>query len=100
LTYSISIVAKETFPEAKACGVKSNDFLSGAVVQELFRDPVVCTDGFSYERAAAVTWLENNDTSFVTGDRLTSQHVVPNLALRSRLRDMQPTPIESADRGK
>jgi hypothetical protein len=60
--------------------------LAGVTVQELLCDPVVCTDGFSYERSAAVTWLKNNDTSFVTGDRLCSKDVVPNLALRSRLR--------------
>lgn len=57
-------------------------------VQEVVRDPVVCDDGFSYERTAVQEWLLTHDTSFVTGEPLASQTLVPNRALKIRLRDL------------
>ena len=53
--------------------------------QEVMRDPVVCSDGHSYERSAMDEWLEGHDTSFVTGDPLPHSSVMPNHALRNRL---------------
>lgn len=53
--------------------------------QEVVRDPVVCDDGFSYERTAVEEWLLNHSTSFVTGEKLATKSLVPNRALRVRL---------------
>lgn len=52
------------------------------------RDPVVCTDGYSYERTVVEEWLTHHDTSFVTGQVLESKELIPNRALKSRLRDL------------
>lgn len=56
--------------------------------QEVLQDPVVCTDGESYERAAVEGWLAEHDTSFVTHERLSSRAIVPNRARKTRLRDL------------
>lgn len=52
-------------------------------------DPVVCDDGFSYERTALEGWLVDHDTSFISGDPLSSKCTVPNRSLKSRLKEMQ-----------
>lgn len=52
------------------------------------KDPAVCDDGFSYERTAVQEWLLTHDTSFVTGEQLASKSLVPNRALKLRLRDL------------
>lgn len=47
-----------------------------------------CTDGYSYERTDVEEWLSHHHTSFVTGELLESKELVPNRALKSRLRDL------------
>lgn len=53
----------------------------------LMDDPVVATDGFSYERAAIEQWLAGHDTSPCTNAVLPTRAVVPNFTLRSFIRD-------------
>ena len=50
---------------------------------ELMVDPVICSDGTSYERAAIETWLISNNTSPLTRMILQDKKVVPNLSLRA-----------------
>ena len=45
-------------------------------------DHVLCADGHSYERASIQEWLENHDTSPLTGMPLEHKLLVPNHALR------------------
>ncbi len=52
------------------------------------QDPVVCSDGHSYERSAIEAWLKDHDTSYVTGDLLASTLVVPNRVLRHTLESL------------
>jgi len=54
---------------------------------ELMRDPVVTEDGQSYERDAITRWLQEHDTSPGTGDPLESKRLIPNIRLRSAIRD-------------
>ena len=53
---------------------------------EQFIDPVVCTDGHTFERNAIEEWLVNHDTSPLTNIVLPSKVLVPNYALRQALR--------------
>ena len=46
-------------------------------------------DGFTYEREAIATWLEDHDTSPKTGARLASKMLFPNQSLRSMIREFQ-----------
>lgn len=59
-----------------------------ALGQEVHRDPVVTSDGLSYERAAVEAWLKDHSTSFVTGQPLPSKALVPNRALKKRLQKL------------
>lgn len=56
--------------------------------QAILQDPVVCADGFSYEHDAVIAWLSEHSTSYVTGQPLPSKSLVPNRAIKTRLRDL------------
>ena len=45
-------------------------------------DPVTAADGFTYERAAITDWLEQKDTSPVTGAVLANKTLVPNSTVK------------------
>lgn len=48
------------------------------------RDPVQISDGTTYERSAIASWLQQHNSSPLTGARLTDTRVqVPNRALQS-----------------
>jgi len=64
------------------------DWMLCPITKGVMRDPVVCSDGHSYERAAVEGWLSSHTTSYVTGDPLPALDFVPNLALRNRLRSL------------
>ncbi len=59
------------------------DELKCPVSCQLMSDPVTLCDGTSYERAAIERWLEQNDTSPMTGDVLPMKVLIPALQLRS-----------------
>ena len=50
--------------------------------QEIMRDPVVCADGYSYERAAIEEWLAKHSSSPVTNEPLPHKLVIPNHSVR------------------
>merc|ERR1719217_1447529 len=50
-------------------------------------DPVLMTDGQTYERRHIEQWLQNNDTSPVTGVKLATMAVFPNHALRNAIEE-------------
>jgi hypothetical protein len=51
------------------------------LTQELFVDPVVSTDGHTYERHAIEMWFEKHDVSPTTG-KVVSKNLIPNQALK------------------
>jgi serine/threonine protein kinase len=52
---------------------------------EPMRDPVVCSDGHSYERANIERWLRTSNRSPKTNAALSSRALFPNHALRSTI---------------
>ena len=50
-----------------------------------FEDPVIASDGFTYEREAIEQWLRSNNRSPQTNQVLTSRILIPNRTLRSQL---------------
>jgi Mg-chelatase subunit ChlD len=60
------------------------------ITGEVMTDPVIATDGNTYERKAILEWIEKNDKSPITGEALHSNAVVPNLALKSTIEKMLP----------
>jgi len=65
------------------------DGLVCPITDELMLDPVLCADGHSYERANIQAWLENHDTSPLTGVALEHKLLVPNHALRKVAEEWQ-----------
>ena len=57
------------------------------ISQELMRDPVVCADGHSYERANIARWLRTHRTSPKTGAVLEHMVLTPNHALRNSIEE-------------
>jgi len=53
----------------------------------VMRDPVVLSDGHSYEQPNIVRWLATNFTSPMTGRILEDRKLTPNLNLRNAIRE-------------
>ena len=53
------------------------------ITQTIMSDPVIGSDGNTYERQAILTWLERNLTSPISRERMTSNTVIPNRALKA-----------------
>jgi hypothetical protein len=65
------------------------DQLMCPITHALMEDPVVATDGHTYERSAIECWLAKSMTSPKTGEALESAIVLPNHSVRSMVRDWQ-----------
>lgn len=50
-------------------------------------DPVVATDGFTYERIEIETWLDTNSTSPYTRDPIPSKRLIPNRIMKQQIDD-------------
>lgn len=60
------------------------------ITQEVFEDPVLAADGYTYEREPILKWLQTGHTaSPMTGDQLAHPGLTPNHALRSAVRQWQ-----------
>lgn len=49
------------------------------------REPVVASDGVTYEKSDIMRWLAAKDTSPSTGMPLAHKHLTPNLALKEMI---------------
>ncbi len=56
------------------------------ITQDILQDPVVLTDGFSYERQAVVDWLSRRMISPVTGKPVANA-LMPNTVLKVLIND-------------
>jgi hypothetical protein len=54
------------------------NWLCDAISMELFIDPVITSDGFTYEREYIEAWLLEHDTSPSTNELLENKKLVPN----------------------
>ncbi|KAL8114166.1 hypothetical protein AgCh_021142 [Apium graveolens] len=58
------------------------------IFQEVMQEPVVASDGYTYETEAIKGWLESgNDTSPMTDQKLANDILIPNHALRSAIQE-------------
>ena len=64
------------------------------ITQDYMRDPVITSDGQTYERGAIEQWLSRRRslglpyTSPLTGERLGSDALIPNVILRGLIHDL------------
>ena len=63
-----------------------DELFSCHITKELFKDPVICSNGHTFERKAIEQWLLLNQTCPKSRDRISSI-LVPNHALRNVLDD-------------
>lgn len=50
---------------------------------EMMQDPVICSDGNTYERREITRWLQTHDTSPKTNIELTNKILITNYAIKS-----------------
>ena len=62
------------------------------IMHSLLIDPVMASDGFSYERSAIERWFRTSDTSPVTGLKV-NRHLFPNHTLRSAIQEIYPEAV-------
>lgn len=55
-------------------------------LQDVMRDPVIASDGFTYERSAIEGWLRKSNISPMTNLTLPNTSLVPNIALGQVIR--------------
>jgi hypothetical protein len=53
-----------------------------SITHEIMIDPVITSDGHTYERSAIEKWLNYNNHSPMTREIITKDSIVPNIALR------------------
>ena len=63
------------------------DELCCPITCELMVDPVIASNGQTYERKAIDAWLKDKDTDPMTGDKLADKTVRPNVFARGMCRD-------------
>lgn len=68
-------------------GMKIRDEFICPITYELMREPVVASDGHTYERNAIEKWLKSNSLSPRTGDTIVNT-VIPNINLRKLIQDI------------
>ena len=59
-----------------------DDELICPLTLDIFKDPVMCLDGHTYERAAIADWLRRNGTSPKTNAPLADDRLIPNYQVR------------------
>lgn len=52
-------------------------------LQECMKDPVVASDGQTYEKYAIENWFKEHDTSPMTNAKVPNKILTPNLLIRS-----------------
>lgn len=78
---------KRRLEEVGLGGMSLPDAFHCPVTMEVMRDPVVASDGHSYERQTLLTLLRTTARSPLTRARLDPRVVVSNINLRKRIRD-------------
>ena len=64
------------------------DAFNCPITREVMKDPVICSDGHTYEREAIETWLRSNSRSPKTNEQLVSTTVIPNHTMRITIEAM------------
>ena len=65
-----------------------NNFIC-SITLEVMKDPVICSDGHTYERSAIEKWLSTENHSPMTRQIITNNSLIPNIALRNIIKDYE-----------
>mmetsp|Transcript_8198 Transcript_8198/g.14899 ORF Transcript_8198/g.14899 Transcript_8198/m.14899 type:complete len:451 (-) Transcript_8198:31-1383(-) len=69
-------------------GMKLRDEFLCPITRLLITDPVIASDGHTYDRPAIERWLKTHSTSPKTGSQLPTKSLVPNITLKRLLSDL------------
>jgi hypothetical protein len=73
------------------------EFKDMAFAATIMQDPVVATDGYTYERSSIEHWFRTHATSPMTSLPLHSKLLIPNHSLRSQINEWKTRKIAAAD---
>lgn len=68
-------------------GMRMRDEFMCPITYSLMRDPVVASDGNTYEKGAIEKWLKTNHTSPRTGEPMDTL-LIPNLNMKRLIQDI------------
>jgi hypothetical protein len=59
------------------------------ITMEIMKDPVICSDGHTYERSAIETWLSTKSHSPITRAIIPNNSLIPNIVLRNIIQEFE-----------
>ena len=86
-TFCSEAVRNDVATLARVCGC----------LQEIMVNPVLASDGHTYELIAIQRWMEKSDRSPMTNMKLPSRVLTPNLEVRQKIQEWQE---KQANRGR
>mmetsp|Transcript_19498 Transcript_19498/g.35364 ORF Transcript_19498/g.35364 Transcript_19498/m.35364 type:complete len:500 (+) Transcript_19498:106-1605(+) len=84
----LPVVHQEQLQDVWPLGVESFSIFTCPITHDVMTDPVVCADGYTYERVAIARWFETSRMSPVTGQTLPHTDMVPNHSVRTLLKTL------------
>ena len=84
----LSESSKPSEPKAEAPVEPPDEYLC-PITQELMRDPVIASDGHTYERGAIEIWFSKKVVSPKTGSALETSATFPNHIMRRQIIEWQ-----------
>jgi len=94
----LSVEHSKSLSSPVTTGAQSKISFSSAficpITQDIMLDPVICADGYTYDRAAIVAWLKHSRVSPKTQSHLASTELQPNNALRSDIQKFRDNRLQ------
>jgi hypothetical protein len=82
------VVEKPKVAQEDAKKVPPSDYLiDSAFSCEIMEDPVIASDGITYNRSEIEEWFKKHDTSPKTGEILKSKSLIPNISIRNAIEE-------------
>jgi hypothetical protein len=82
------VVEKPKVAQEDAKKVPPPDYLiDSAFSCEIMEDPVIASDGITYNRSEIEEWFKKHDTSPKTGEILKSKSLIPNISIRNAIEE-------------
>lgn len=66
-----------------------NSQLVCPITLTLMSEPVICCDGFTYEKSAIEKWFKSKNTSPMTGLVLENKNIIPNRIVKNLLSEIK-----------
>ena len=90
---SLASISSPMLKAAEVQGIFSQTFIC-PITQDMMVDPVICSDGHTYDRAAIVAWLKHSRVSPKTQSPLSNNELKPNDSLRIQIEKFREIRLE------